>query len=91
LVIGGNTRNNVKVEGKKENLRVTKVALHNRKYVKAFGITDATAIKYLNMINPRLREEAEKLWSMAETWWLYMIECKGGEISKATRAAASLG
>ena len=29
--------------------------------VKAFGITDATAIKYLNMINPRLREEAEKL------------------------------
>jgi len=31
--------------------------------VKAFGITDGTAIKYLNMINPRLREEAEKLVS----------------------------
>lgn len=29
--------------------------------VKAFGITDATAIKYINMINPRLREEAEKM------------------------------
>jgi hypothetical protein len=29
--------------------------------VKAFGITDATAIKYLNMINPRLREEVEKM------------------------------
>lgn len=29
--------------------------------VKAFGISDATALKYLNMINPRLREEAEMM------------------------------
>ena len=32
---------------------------HPKVLVKAFGITDATAIKYLELIDPRLRDEAE--------------------------------
>jgi site-specific recombinase XerD len=32
---------------------------HPKVLVKAFGINDCTAIKYLNLINPRLRDEVE--------------------------------
>lgn len=34
---------------------------HPKALVKAFGITDVTAVKYLDIINPRLRDEVEKM------------------------------
>lgn len=36
---------------------------HPKALSRAFGITDFTAIKYLDLINPRLRDEAEKVVS----------------------------